>query len=87
MNNFGFTNIANNLELIRPFGPTIAKVTMPNNLIEKLNNYVDQVTTDIGAMKKLDHGKELAGNVKQEFIIDKKFEFQKYFFNFLKSIT
>ena len=38
-------------------------------------------------MKKLDHGKELAGNVKQEFIIDKKFEYQQYFFKFLKEVT
>ena len=87
MNNFGFTNLVNNLELIRPFGPTIAKVTMPQNLIEKLNIYVDQVIEDDEAIKKLDHGKELAGNVKQEFIINKKFEFQQYFLKFLKDVT
>ena len=67
MNNFGLTNLVNNLELFRPFGPCIAKVTMPQNLIEKLNIYVDQIIDDDEAMEKLDHGKELAGNVKQEF--------------------
>ena len=72
MNNFGFTNLVNNLELIRPFGPSIAKVTMPQNLVEKLNTYVDKIIDDADAMKKLDHGKELAGNVKQEFVINKK---------------
>ena len=51
MNNFGFTNLVNNLELIRPFGPSIGKVTMPQNLIEKLNIYVDQVIEDDEAMK------------------------------------
>jgi len=87
MNNFGFTNLVNNLEFIRPFGPSIAKVTMPQNLIEKLNIYVDKVIEDDETIKKLDHGKELAGNVKQEFIIDKKFEFQQYFLKFLKDVT
>ena len=46
MHNFGFSNLVNNLELIRPFGPSIAKITMPQNLIEKLNIYVDQVIED-----------------------------------------
>ena len=82
MSNFGFTNLVNNLELIRPFGPSIAKVTMPQNLIDKLNIYVDKVIEDDEAIKKLDHGKELAGNVKQEFIIDKRFEFHQYFLKF-----
>ena len=87
MNNFKFANLVNNLEFIRPFGPTIAKVTMPQNLIEKLNMYVNHVLDDEKAMKNLDHGKELAGNVTQEFIIDNKFEYQKYFFKFLKDVT
>ena len=60
---------------------------MPQNLIEKLNIYVDQVIEDDDAIKKLDHGKELAGNVKQEFIIDKRFEFHQYFLKFLKDVT
>ena len=56
MHNFGFTNLVNNLEFIRPFGPTIAKVTMPQNLIEKLNIYVDKVIEDDETIKKLDEG-------------------------------
>jgi len=60
-------------ELIRPFGPTIAKVQMSEELIKKLNHYVDTLLLDNEKTKKLDHGKNLAGNVKQEFKLEKDF--------------
>lgn len=82
-----FTQSVDNLQVIRPFGPTIAKVQMPENLVQKLNCYVDQTIKDEKALKNLDHGQNLAGNVRQEFIIDKKFEYQKYFFNFLNEVA
>ena len=87
MKNFPFTNLVNNLEVVRPFGPAIAKVQMPENLVIKLNDYADRIIKNEKVARKLDHGKYLAGNVKQEFIIDAKFEFQKYFFNFLKEVA
>tara|TARA_B100000524_G_C23629131_1_gene362530 strand:+ start:394 stop:1041 length:648 start_codon:yes stop_codon:yes gene_type:complete len=87
MKNFPFTNLVNNLEVVRPFGPAIAKVQMPENLVIKLNDYADKIIKNDKVARKLDHGKYLAGNVKQEFIIDAKFEFQKYFFNFLKEVA
>ena len=87
MKNFPFTNLVNNLEVVRPFGPAIAKVQMPENLVIKLNDYADKIIKNDKVARKLDHGKYLAGNVKQEFIIDSKFEFQKYFFNFLKEVA
>jgi uncharacterized protein (TIGR02466 family) len=87
MKNFPFTNLVNNLEVVRPFGPAIAKVQMPENLVIKLNDYADRIIKNDKVARKLDHGKYLAGNVKQEFIIDAKFEFQKYFFNFLKEVA
>ena len=51
----------------RPFGPVICKVTMPQNIIENLNDYVDQIIKDEKKGKELNHGKNLAGNVQQEF--------------------
>ena len=87
MKEFNFTQLVHNLEVIRPFGPTIAKVQMPENLVQKLNSHVDKIIKDEEVLKSLDHGKNLAGNVKQEFIIDTKFEYQKYFFNFLKEVA
>jgi len=31
------------ISIAKPFGPTIAKVTIPEDMILKLNNYIDEV--------------------------------------------
>ena len=62
-----------NFQFIRPFGPVICKVTMPKDIIENLNNYVDQIIKDEKKGKELNHGKNLAGNVQQEFRLEKDF--------------
>ena len=31
------------MKLIRPFGPIVAKVTIPKNIIDSLNKYVDEI--------------------------------------------
>ena len=64
-----FTN--EELEVLRPFGPTIAKVKMPQDLIDKLNEYTESVLSDQNKQDELNYGNKLAGNVKQEFIIEK----------------
>ena len=60
-------------EVFRPFGPSIAKTKMPKNLIDKLNNYIDETIKIEEKIKKLDHGSQLAGDVTQEFILEKNF--------------
>ena len=60
-------------QFIRPFGPIICKVTMPNEIIENLNNYVEETIKDQKKMTELDHGKNLAGNVQQEFKLENRF--------------
>ena len=35
-----------NLQIFRPFGPSIAKITMPQELVKKLNDYVDVTIAD-----------------------------------------
>ena len=41
-----------NFKFIRPFGPAICKVTMPKQIIDNLNNYVDQkVDTKVWSIK------------------------------------
>ena len=42
-------------------------------LILKLNNHIDEVIKDEEKVKLQDHGKNLAGQVTQEFILDNKF--------------
>ena len=83
---FPFNNLVQNLEIVRPFGPAVAKVKIPENLVNYLNIYTDKVIKDNKAITNLDHGKHLAGNVKQEFIIDNSFEFKKYFNKFLHEV-
>ncbi len=61
------------LQIIRPFGPSIAKITMPGELIKNLNNYVDKIILDEEKVSKLDHSNQLAGKVKQEFLLENKF--------------
>ena len=66
------TNFTNDkIEVLRPFGPTIAKVKMPQDLIDKLNEYTESVLSDQNKQDELNYGNKLAGNVKQEFIIEK----------------
>ena len=62
-----------NFQFIRPFGPVICKVTMPKDIIENINDYVDQIIKDEKKGKELNHGKNLAGNVQQEFRLEKNF--------------
>ena len=59
------------LEVLRPFGPTIAKVKIPDNLVKELNDYTDDIIKNKKKEKDLDWGKNLVGNVKQEFMIEK----------------
>ena len=60
-------------QFIRPFGPIICKVTMPKEIIENLNNYVEEIIKNQKKMAELDHGKNLAGNVQQEFKLENRF--------------
>ena len=61
------------LKLFKPFGPSIAKVTIPENIINELNKYTDQVVKDSDKSKDLNYGNKLVGNVQQEFKMEKEF--------------
>jgi len=71
------------ISVTRPFGPSIAKVTMPKELIDTLNQYIDKIVKDEKKSKKLDYGQNLAGNVKQEFILENDFVDKSGFLKFL----
>ena len=62
-----------NFQFIKPFGPMICKVSMPKDIIKGLNDYVDETIKNEKKINELDHGKNLAGNVKQEFKLEKEF--------------
>ena len=66
------TNNHNGITL-KPFGPSIAKATIPDEIIKKLNDYVEKIISDKKKSNELDCGPNLAGNVKQEFSLEKDF--------------
>ena len=61
------------MKVISPFGPKIAKLKIPNNIIKKLNNEVDKIISKKNLLKKFDYSNKLVGQVKQEFQIPKSF--------------
>ena len=75
------------MKVIRPFGPTIAKTSIPESLVKELNKYVDETLSNEKKTQELDYGKMLAGNVKQEFQLDKEFIILSGWESFLKENT
>ena len=61
------------LDLMKPFGPWVAKINIPEDLVNKLNDYVDKIVADEEKSKIQNAGKRLVGNVTQEFQIDANF--------------
>jgi hypothetical protein len=58
-------------KIIKPFGPTIVKVKIPDEIINDLNNYIDQIIENEKKSSELDAGKTLVGDVTQEFLLEK----------------
>ena len=61
------------IQLIRAFGPTIAKIKIPDEMVKALNDYVDGLILDKKKSKELSAGANLAGDVTQEFKLEKDF--------------
>ena len=61
-----------NIELIKIFGPSVLKVSIPETIVNNLNNYIDEIINDNEKFKKLDIGERLVGDVTQEFEIEQK---------------
>jgi hypothetical protein len=73
--------------IIKPFGPSILKVKMPDDLIVKLNNYTEKKSSENLDEQKLNAGDKLAGNVTQEISIEEEFIKTSGFGNFLMEET
>ena len=59
--------------IFKPFGPSILKVKMPEELVKKINEYTDKKSKEKIEGGKIDAGHDLAGNVTQEIYLDQKF--------------
>ena len=58
-------------EHIRPFGPSVLKAKIPERIVSKLNDYMDSIVADQEKSKNLNYGSKLAGDVTQEFKLEK----------------
>ena len=58
---------------VKPFGPSILKTKIPEDLVNKLNEYVDGISSDKKKINELDNGPNLAGDVTQELILESEF--------------
>ena len=74
-----------NFEVLKPFGPSIVKIKMPNKMIEEINEYVDKVIQDENKMKDLNEGDKLIGKVQQEFLMEINYMKQIKWAEFLAS--
>ena len=61
------------LKIIKPFGPSILLSQIPDKIVKDLNNYVDEIIKDKNKSNELNFGYNLAGDVTQEFKLEKDF--------------
>ena len=77
----------NKLQIIAPFGPSIAKVKIPEKIIKLLNDHVDKVINDEKLHKEFDAGKSLVGNVAQEIFLSPEIIKKSGWLSFLANAT
>ena len=75
------------IKLIKPFGPSILKAEIPKNILQKLNNYIDKIVEDNQKSNNLNLGNNLAGDVTQEFKLEKELIGNSGWLNFLANVT
>ena len=62
-----------NINTLLPFGPIILHTTVPEYVLANYNKHCDEIMADEKKLKKQDHSKNLAGDVRSEFYITKEF--------------
>ena len=75
------------LNIISPFGPSIAKVKIPDKIIKSLNDHVDKIRNNEKLSEKFDAGKTLIGNVKQEIFLSTEIIEESGWLSFLANST
>ena len=71
------------VQLLKPFGPSILKVQIPKEIINKLNNYTDEIILNEKKSEFLNFGDKLAGDVTQEFTLELDFAKKSGWMDFL----
>ena len=70
------------IKILSPFGPRMAKLSLPNTLLNLINKEVDRIISNKILSKQYNYSKKLAGEVEQEIELPKTFvhKFLKKFF-------
>ena len=71
--------------IIKNFGPSVLKVTIPKNIVDTINQYIDGLINDKKKTQTLDAGEYLVGDVTQEFSLEKEFIKKSGWYVFLAS--
>ena len=61
------------MKILNPFGPKIAIIKIPKNIVRNINQEVDKILGDKKRLKKSDYSKKLVGQVTQEIQLNSKF--------------
>ena len=72
-------------QIIRRFGPSVLKIKIPQDVVDNLNNYIDNLIKDDSKSKKLNYGEYLVGDVTQEFLLEKEIIKESGWLNFLST--
>ena len=72
---------------IRHFGPSILKAKIPDELVKKINDYVEEIIKSKEKSAQLNFGEGLVGDVTQEFFLDSEFVKSSGWLNFLGNCT
>ena len=75
------------IRILKPLGPSIVKVKIPEKIVNDLNNYIDEVIKNKNKSNELDHGNKLFGDVTQEFKLEPEFATKIGWVNFLAQAT
>ena len=58
---------------LRVLGPAILRVKIPDEILNKLNEYIDGIIKDKTKLKNLNYGEALVGDVTEEFLLELEF--------------
>ena len=61
------------MKILKPFGPKIAIIKIPKNIVLKINQEVDKILNDKKRLKKSDYSNKLVGQVTQEIKLNPRF--------------
>ena len=66
-------DIEKDFSILKPFGPSVLQVKIPEKILKELNKYVDETIINKNKTNELNLGKNLAGDVTQEFKLEQEF--------------